>query len=73
MSQDAKLKDILHSFNDKLSTIAENYFSAQVVSNLTAFERKMAQFAKERLDSVDVRFNEKLSHFESSILRQLTS
>lgn len=46
MSQDAKLKDILHNFNDKLSAIAENYFSARVLSDLTTFERKMAQFAK---------------------------
>lgn len=73
LNQDAKLKDILSSFNDKISAIADNYFSAQVLTNLSAFERKMAQFAKERLASVDDRFTEKLLHFESAILRQLIS
>lgn len=73
MSQDAKLKDILRSFNDKISAIADNYFSAQVVNNLTAFERKMAQFARERVESVDDGFSKKLLYFESSFMQQLAS
>lgn len=73
LSQDAKLKEILNSFNDKISAIAENYFTAQVVKDLTTFERRMAQFSKDRLESADDRFTEKLLHFESAILRQIVS
>lgn len=73
LNQDAKLKEILQSFNDKISAVTEGYFSGQVVKNLITFERRMTQFSKDNLESADDRFTEKLLYFESAILRQLIS